>query len=138
MKFCKVCFINQPIENFTSNKQNADNLHTSCKKCLSSYRKIQRSTPSQKEKNKLYAIRSKYNLSSEEYYEIISRGCDSCGSSVGIAIDHDHLCCPATKTCGKCIRGVLCRRCNTAEGIFKTNPQSIYGLIEYMKKHGIL
>lgn len=27
-------------------------------------------------------------------------------------VDHDHDCCPGEMTCGKCIRGVLCRRCN--------------------------
>lgn len=138
MKTCKKCLIEQPVTNFTKNKQNSDNLQTSCKSCLSQYKKKNRSTPEQKEKNRLYGIKVKYNLSPEEYYELISSGCNSCGSTSGLAVDHDHSCCPGKTTCGKCIRGVLCRRCNTAEGMFKNDPKMIYNLIKYMETHGVI
>lgn len=39
------------------------------------------------------------------------------------AIDHDHKCCPGSVSCGECLRGVLCRRCNVAIGYLKDSPE---------------
>lgn len=34
----------------------------------------------------------------------------------GFVIDHDHSCCHGGKSCGQCIRGVLCSSCNLSLG----------------------
>ena len=47
--------------------------------------------------------------------------CYLCGQDLGenskhIHIDHDHRCCPATRSCSKCRRGLACNRCNVIAG----------------------
>lgn len=43
-------------------------------------------------------------------------------ASRGVHIDHDHNCCPGERSCGRCIRGLSCHRCNTAIGAFEDDP----------------
>lgn len=33
-----------------------------------------------------------------------------------VAIDHDHKCCPGHRSCGSCVRGIVCRSCNLLYG----------------------
>jgi hypothetical protein len=49
-------------------------------------------------------------------------------------VDHDHSCCENSKTCGKCIRGLLCRHCNMGLGCFKDNIELMQTAIEYLQK----
>lgn len=34
-------------------------------------------------------------------------------------VDHDHKCCPGKKSCGKCVRGLLCQTCNVILGMLE-------------------
>ena len=49
-------------------------------------------------------------------------------------VDHDHSCCPSARTCGKCIRGLLCNRCNTGLGMFRDNAEALRAAADYLEK----
>jgi hypothetical protein len=59
-----------------------------------------------------------YGLSIEDYERMFNkqnRACAICQRKPGkknLSVDHDHSCCPGRKSCGKCIRGLLCMSCN--------------------------
>jgi len=68
----------------------------------------------------------------EEYQELAKNGCNICGSYDGLCVDHDHKCCAGKKSCGECVRGILCRRHNLAEGFLNSDPDEAIALAFYI------
>jgi Recombination endonuclease VII len=65
-----------------------------------------------------------YGLTREDFDQLLEAQCCRCAMCATpfeegqpIFIDHNHACCPTEKrSCGRCRRGLLCLRCNTALG----------------------
>lgn len=85
---------------------------------------------------------SKYNISEEEYLALEAQQggrCKICGTEDPGGsvrrwhIDHDHNCCPPGRSCGRCIRGLLCSRCNRAIGWFKDDPGLLASALAYLE-----
>lgn len=78
-------------------------------------------------------ILKKFDLTEEQYRGLIEKQkgcCAICDNKVSLCVDHCH-------STGK-IRGLLCRPCNTAIGMFKENPYVIERAMEYCMAGGIL
>ena len=61
------------------------------------------------------------------------------GQAYQVHIDHDPRCCsrdenPQRKTCGKCVRALLCKDCNHAIGFFERYPQRVHMWIDYLRR----
>jgi hypothetical protein len=50
-----------------------------------------------------------------------------------LSVDHDHSCCSGANSCGNCIRGLLCSRCNKTLGQVHDNVELLQKMIDYLK-----
>jgi hypothetical protein len=82
-------------------------------------------------------------LSDEQYQAMIAKQrslCALCGAPPGrrqLAVDHDHACCPGRDSCGKCLRELLCGRCNPLLGYAHDDIAILEAAIAYLKKHAV-
>lgn len=72
----------------------------------------------------------------ELYAELKTKNsCDICGEQGSrLVFDHDHVCCPDGRACGKCIRGVLCNGCNSVLGHSRDSKETLHRAIKYLDK----
>lgn len=52
-------------------------------------------------------------------------------------IDHDHSCCKGGYSCGKCIRGIVCQRCNVVIHHFEVNGFLFEDIDKYLVAHKV-
>lgn len=78
-------------------------------------------------------------ISPERFYEMVEEQGGVCAICKQpelrgrLRIDHDHACCSGRgRSCGKCIRGLLCISCNASLGGFRDDPDILRAAIVYL------
>ncbi|MGY1608738.1 endonuclease domain-containing protein [Geodermatophilus sp. SYSU D00700] len=84
-----------------------------------------------------YNARFNFNLPPGRYIEMVHEqgglcaisGCDN----DAVSIDHDHRCCDGAYSCGRCVRAILCRQCNSGIGMLRDNAALLRAGAEYLQ-----
>lgn len=86
----------------------------------------------------------RYGLTPEQYVEMETKQGGVCAvckqpekEKKRLSIDHDHQCCFGIKSCGKCVRGLVCTRCNKGMGVFGDNIDVLKAAVNYLIKYTI-
>ena len=159
MKICSKCKIEKDFTAFYKEKSVSDGFSRWCKDCRREYRQ----TPGQKEYDQKYQKtpegraayqrynhkiehrhsqrKYKYGISQLEFDNILLSQENKCAvckkdklESQRWYVDHDHACCPGRRSCGKCIRGILCNNCNVGIGCLKDDIDTIKMAIKYLSR----
>ena len=86
-------------------------------------------------------LKRKYKITLDEYFDMLFKqdyrclGCGKHQSDIewALCVDHDHKCCSGEKSCGKCIRGLLCCHCNHSIGSAEDDQQILKNLVVYLE-----
>ncbi|SFB69714.1 Recombination endonuclease VII [Nocardioides terrae] len=144
MKRCTRCGETKPLDDFG---RKGDRRRSHCKTCVAAYyRDYFARNPGKyaEHKARVAANRQRlmnnrvwrFNLPRETLETILSARdgmCWICGESPGTHIDHDHACCPGTRSCGACVRGVLCQPCNLGLGFFRDRTDVLLRAVDYLR-----
>lgn len=85
--------------------------------------------------NRCNEAAKRFGMSREAYAEMMTGAiCGICHrGDEKLQVDHDHTCCPdAGKSCGKCVRGPLCGRCNWILGQIEDDRSILASAIAYL------
>lgn len=119
-KVCTGCGLKKPFAQFYFDRQ-ADRPVSACKECMRERRKNYK--PPVRERRQLSARRYRlvniYSITPEQYDHMLEKQggvcaiCEKSSEDRMLSVDHDHACCPGPRSCGRCVRGLLCITCNT-------------------------
>ena len=141
-KQCTRCHVFKPFGQFGKSARCNGGLENNCKACKNarSRKYYAENIGHMREKSRWAGRRSRFGIDKEMYEQLLAAQggvCAICGDPPNgrlLSIDHDHSCCPSGKTCGACVRGILCHACNTGVGQFKDDPQRLEKAIAYLRR----
>jgi len=125
MKTCSRCGQQKPESAFSPKR-------AQCKACRVEIQDAYQKTPAFKASVYRARLKHRYGITPTQYDAMLAdQGgvCKICKGDVihhkNFSVDHDHTCCPGARSCGKCVRGLLCIRCNNALGWLETHGGNI-------------
>ena len=136
MYICKKCHIEKPLSEYYKTTDRKSGHKTICKTCIKSEPTSEKKKQYMKAYSKKYSLKSKYNLTEEDYQELLikqNHKCAICGidqeelPNKKLYVDHDH-------ETGQ-VRELLCHNCNVSLGLLKESVFTLTNAIAYINKH---
>lgn len=137
MKRCTKCCEERPTSEYNRDASRKDGLCNRCRSCRQSEQRARyQADPEMKHRIGM----RRFSLTPEDYADLLTRQgglCALCGrppKGKRLMVDHDHGCCPGrAKSCGECVRGLLCFNCNVGLGNLGDSVPMLYRAISYLR-----
>jgi hypothetical protein len=85
-----------------------------------------------------WRLKRKYNVPAELVEQMVDAiGTETCPICLEqgkpMQVDHDHSCCPGEGSCGRCLRGYICRTCNYTLARFDDDLERLRRAVAYLE-----
>jgi hypothetical protein len=140
-KTCKKCGEEKPVASFYLTSRGGG-LNPECKPCNNDRSRswLRAKRLEDPEYSRWLDLWCKYRLRREDFEAMLARqggACAACGATEPggkgrFNVDHDHACCPGDKSCGQCVRGLLCAGCNSGIGFFNDDVDRLMAAAAYL------
>lgn len=122
-KRCRLCREWKTLDEYQVSKNCADGLNPRCRRCMRNQK-----------------LTENFGINLAQYEEMAAtqgNACAICGEKPDVLhVDHDHACCPQKgKSCGRCIRRLLCSPCNRGIGMFRDAPVLLRAAARYLEDY---
>jgi hypothetical protein len=160
MKECLDCLETKPLSEFYKDKRRKDNHGIYCKSCwgkryTSSDEQVaarrlavkrhwdkKSDLPEFKHQRRVNQLKYLYGLSLEAFQEMLLEQGGKCGicevlftDTTKPHVDHDHACCLGNRSCGQCVRQLLCKNCNRMIGLCNDNIDTLERAARYLRRY---
>ncbi len=163
-KWCPQCERHRDLGEFGRDRRRADGRSPWCRPCAAAYRRagVAAMTDEQRadflarkaasearnpESRKRRYLAHAFHMTLEDYERMYAEQkglCALCGrpetakrkdTLIDLSVDHDHACCPEKgRSCGRCIRRLLCGNCNKGLGCFQDDPELLRAALRYLEE----
>ena len=139
-KICNKCGKKKPFAQYSKAASTRDKKRGECKQCAACVGRKWRENNREHERS-LYHKRH-YNIEYGQFQQMLETQGGVCAichkpemKRSMLSVDHDHRCCPyRNKSCGMCIRGLICTYCNAGLAAFRDEPRLLEAAMKYLQQ----
>lgn len=135
-KWCSCCESWRETDRFASSKGSADGLQSRCRDCNAAiYRGRSEVVRDQMREARFGLTRVGFDALLEEQGGRCAICLTDDPGTRWWCVDHDHACCPEDgRSCGSCVRGILCHSCNAGIGHLRDSPTALRRAADYLEQ----
>lgn len=141
LKRCTTCGTVKARSEFHPRPDRPDGHAGMCKQCSAAKSAAHNAKPDVAARKQELRWLHRYGITREQYEQMLTQQNGACAickeppaDNRHLCVDHDHACCSTEPGCGRCVRALLCDRCNRTLALIQDTPSLAIEMAAYLRR----